>query len=607
MPDPFMICLEGYTFSWIDVPLKFFFRIVAHAWNKHVCKQVTTRKNFDLPAFDFASTAAVYNTYTYEDKPYIESIVIGKHYTNDILAKFMPNTTNKCPLCSQPDSREHRIFHCEYLDKFRTHRAALKRVHEWPEANWYYGLCPEYEDVAEIIRRFADMPQPFVQPESDNKMHFIFTDGTSFFNDIEVFTMAASAIIELPLDECQVVAMHRFPVHGLLHNSYYGELFALTVALDKYYELTIHMDCQSIIDQVRLLQIDPDVWPNPSMQHCPFWKRIQRHICNRPRHCITLVKVTAHAAKPHESDVHAHWLYWGNMMVDQHAKDAVRVDARLAFNKVQRAYNKCQRNRKDLHILYDIAIAANKACAATYKTTVKKQNKNFQIDFNHDAFQSPTYTAKVALRLPRHLLLAFPWGPGFLWRVLYWASRLTWPKPGDSNNYGDISFLELLVDFVHTTGSWPPRNSSTQSQRNSDYGIGRYILDDEGSHADTVAQPLAAYSSVWKRAMVWIMQHSNIPVLHGDIIKRTQSLALCGCSAWHAGLSTRPTLAAGNSASLSLAGFFITKSGCIRTLDKVLHINTMKPLQYPRNLHVPFEERLSMILKAKDEFASYTV
>eukprot|EP00438_Fugacium_kawagutii_P004554 Skav227317 [mRNA] locus=scaffold826:57499:62414:+ [translate_table: standard] len=445
------------------------------------------------------------------------------------------------------------------------------------------------------------------RPLHDEMMHHVFTDGSAFFNDIAAYTMSAAAIVEVPYLQYNILQMERFPVNGLLQNSYMGELNALTVALDHFHRVTIYMDCQSIIDHVQQLQHDPTTWPTCSMASCPLWIRIRSHIQLRAKEDIVIIKVAAHQRKPDPSDAYATWIHWGNEQADKNAKEAITHDARATYLKVHRAYQRCIRNREDLHILYKVAIQANKLCNDAQKTTLSQKRAAFQLDTNHDSFRCPATRRRPFQTLPNNVLLAYPWGAGFLWRIMHWANRLTWPQPGDTAANGDISFLELLIDFVVCTGSWPPRNISSQSQRNSDYGIGRWTLDDDGTRADIVSQPLASYSAVWKRAMVWLMQHAHFKVLHGDIIKRTQSLAQMGCSAWHAGISVRPHLTAGYRAAHILSSYFVTPTGCVRTLDKILTIDNLRPLKIPATLQKPFIDRLPLILEAKHTFHAYHV
>lgn len=233
------------------------------------------------------------------------------------------------------------------------------------------------------------------------------------------------------------------------------------------------------------------------------------------------------------------------------------------------------------------------------------KKKSFQVDFSNPAFRTPGIRChpRPMLELSTEHMLAFPWGPIYLWRVLGWARRLIWKTSGSGAAVGDIAFVELLVDFVLFTGTWPPRNVSSQSQRNSNYGFGEYILDDLGSAADTQALPLAAHSNVWKRSLLWIMKFLPNLVIKGSTIRHTASLALLGCPAWHEGLDTRPILACGHDAANALASYYVTKLGCKRNMDRVLQLDHPKPVAHPEEWNVPFKDRLPYIRSAKDIYA----
>ena len=54
-------------------------------------------------------------------------------------------------------------------------------------------------------------------------------------------------------------------------------------------------------------------------------------------------------------------------------------------------------------------------------------------------------------------LEAAPWPPWFVARVWSWSTQLRWPVDAPvSRDLAGISILELLADFIATTGAAPP-------------------------------------------------------------------------------------------------------------------------------------------------------
>lgn len=302
------------------------------------------------------------------------------------------------------------------------------------------------------------------------------------------------------------------------------------------------------------------------------------------------------------------WVAWGNDAADNQVKSIVLVDWRTTYLQVNNAYKRMTMHRRDLQLLYQLVVAGNKRCLESSKETVKNTRKEFRVDFTHSAFACPKHSRSRApmLDLPDDLYLAFPWGPVYLWRILTWARSLTWKPSGSSVAVGDIAFIELLVDYVLFTGSWPPRNISSQSQRNSNYGFGEYILDDVDSVADVQAIPLASHSNIWKRTMQWLMKYLPGRVLQGTVIRHTTSLAQLGCPAWHEGLDLRPHLSCHYAAATALAKYYVTKLGCKRNMDRVLQLDLARPAKHPSKFDVPFNARLAGIRRAKDIFQAFT-
>eukprot|EP00438_Fugacium_kawagutii_P000474 Skav217127 [mRNA] locus=scaffold783:404163:414538:+ [translate_table: standard] len=510
--------LEGRSVHWLQLGKKALKRVLEDAWTRFVCQQCTTRKNFHIPSFDVSSNCKVFQQLSYEDRPYIESLVVGKHYTGDVLSKFLPAVSGACPLCGGEDSRHHRVFEC-----------AIERV----------------------------------LPSDDSLCHHVFTDGSGFFGDEPKLTLSAGGFVELPWGEQRIVCSGGAPVPGFEQNSFLGEMFAVYLALTRFWALTVYTDCQGICDLVQELAHGDQPTTYHSQYYSYLWQAILWHVKQRPPGSLRVVKVKAHMVATPMMDAYTCWLIWGNNAADQRAKDVVLKEWRTVYNKVSNSYKRCSVQRSDLRILYQLVVAANR------------------------------------------LLLAFPWGPIYLWRILQWAAQLVWEPMGSSRPSGDIAFVELLVDYILFTGTWPPRNVSTQSQRNSNYGFGEYVLDDLGNTADVQALPLAAHSNIWQRTMMWLIKFLPGLVLKGSVVKRTTSLALLGSPAWHSGLDTRPALACQFQAATTLVSYYITKLGCKRNMDRILQVPLRKPVSVPASLHTPFKIRLAGIRRAQEIFTTW--
>eukprot|EP00438_Fugacium_kawagutii_P032185 Skav209036 [mRNA] locus=scaffold2483:33643:35733:- [translate_table: standard] len=606
LQTPFTFVLEGWAVNWLQIGKKPLLRLLEDAWVKVVCGKCTTRKNFNIPTFDVSGNCKMFAQLPYEDRAYIESMVIGKHYTGDFLSKFLPAVSPSCPVCGAADSRSHRVFDCPAGKPFRN-AARMKRIAAWEEPYWFYSLCPPTPCFQQMLQRFTAGYITRSVPTDDDVLHHVFTDGTAFFGDEPKMTMAAGAYVEVEYLRCRIISDGGDPVPGIEQHSFVGEIHAVYLALSKFWHVNIYTDCQGLCD---LLE---DILHNrrPTIYHSQFhtqlWQTVVWMLQQRPPGTVRVVKVKAHVAVTDGLDDFNKWLAWGNNTADERAKHVILHDWRSVYNQIERAYKRCQVNRADLQHLWTLVIRVNKACAETSICATRAQRKHYKVDFSVPAFAFPlkARTRVPLLDLPRELLLAFPWGPIYLWRLIQWSNCLVWKPPGTGVHVGDIAFVELLVDFVLFTGTWPPRNVSSQAQRNSNYGFGEYVLDDVTAAADVQALPLASHSNIWKRSLLWLMKYLPGMMIHGQVVRKTESLALLGCPAWHEGLDSRPRLACQLRAAETLSAYYVTQYGCKRNMDRVLQVDVPQPKPFPAALDVPFKSRLSAIRTAKDTFTAY--
>lgn len=261
------------------------------------------------------------------------------------------------------------------------------------------------------------------------------------------------------------------------------------MALSHFWAFNVYTDCQSLVDIINDVLQGRVTKSGHALYHSEIWQAIMWHVKQRPPGCINVIKVQAHVTVTPDMDQMQRWLIYGNAAADTRAKEVIQCDHRRIYRKVSAAYKRCMLHRSDHEILVRLMIAANKKCAEKSTANLKGERAAFKVDFNNSAFSCPGRFRGVQpmLELPHELMMAFPWGPIYLWRILQWAQQLCWKPHGTSLCTGDVAFVELLVDFILVTGTWPPRNVSTQSQRNSNYGFGEYILDDLGGAADVQA------------------------------------------------------------------------------------------------------------------------
>ena len=479
------ILLGDHNFVWFDVSSKFLTFAVHQLWVRHVVSQRIERKHFDIHDFDAKGCSLAYEKLAHKDKALVDSYFTGRHCTNEILSKFLPTVHSKCSLCQMEDSRFHRLFECPALTKFRSGKPALRRAKRWPEANWYFGLCPA---IPECPGRTSILEGEFSFniPDPCDTFEHVFTDGSAFFTKIPQLTVAASAFAAINFREYHIKHSSSSVVPGVEQNSFVAELFAVCLALNTYFRIHLYVDCQAVCDLLALAMQGHCIKQEVGSQSFELWRCLHAHLNARPPGAITITKVKAHVSHQLVNDPTLKWITWAKNCVDCIAKDVFLVQHRGLHSKIEKLYSKALTNRKDTFDLYCFwALAASKSMQAEIKQE-KQQRVVNKFDPSLPSLNFAPSVQPFLLNLSREQFLGFPWGSVYLWRIIQWSNQLLWPSEGH-NNSRDISFVELYIDFMLSSGSRAPRNIFSSSR--DKYGFRNFVLNDIGTLAD--AEPLS--------------------------------------------------------------------------------------------------------------------
>eukprot|EP00438_Fugacium_kawagutii_P030432 Skav216217 [mRNA] locus=scaffold238:321341:324460:- [translate_table: standard] len=600
LPERHMILLEGVTLNWIRVPIKALIRLLQRAWIKHVCFKLQSRKDFRLDTFDLKGNARAFKTMTFLDQTHAMNYVIGRNITNDILSKFLPGVTKQCILCGQADSREHKAFHCHHTLQQCQNKAALKRIQtKWPRECWNYGLCPKVSTPCQL-QKVWDAKASFCLPSQSDTKRFFFTDGTAFGAEDPNLCIAAAAFVESKWGQHRCVATSRMLVPGPQQNSFMGELFAILLVLNSAWYGHIFTDNQAVYDLLHTAIKMHSEGKTMFHDSGPIWDAIFSHISARPTGSVNVEKVKAHVEPSSVKTAKDKWLAWGNNRADKEAKLAVTEDNHILLAAIRKELSRVQLNREDLAFFLQYIADIAKLCLEKQQSVLRERRELNTLDITKLCFEGPRTSYTLEIPMTSRCILSFPYGSVYMWRLLWWARQLRWPRQGQGTT-GDISFLELLMDFQIATNSLPPRSITDRAQRDK-CGAFHYILDDHEIQADAKPRTLADISGVWKRSIHWLLSYYKGSFFRGQRIERVESLVAIGCSSWLGGLSVRPVLTQGNLAAERLHAFFVTGRGCNRSLGRVLQTTRGTIPQHPTEVDKPFEERLKYIRSAPDIF-----
>lgn len=222
-----------------------------------------------------------------------------------------------------------------------------------------------------------------------------------------------------------------------------------------------------------------------------------------------------------------------------------------------------------------------------------------RVDWESPFLARPNQGQLWPCRLIHKQYWSFPWGPIFLWRIAEWAKQLIWPTDPLAVE-ADISFAELYIDFMLSSGSTTPRNIRNTKELRSKFQRSEWIHDDLAGTVNLASLKFSDQTEVWTRALKWLHQHAPQKFFLGDIIKRVKSIQVLGCSYWITGISKRPKLTHDFDAADILAKYFMTSDGSKRSFGRVLHCERPKCKAHPTFLDMPFSERVKYVTKAKD-------
>ena len=596
-----LILLGDHKFVWTEVSPKFLSFVIHQAWIRHVVSNRINRNGFSLTDFDAGGNSKAYEKLNHFDRALVDSFVSGRHCTNNIVAKYMPGVLATCSLCNSPDSRQHRLFECPALSKFRQGKIGLRRAARWPESNRLFGLCPAIPCVQDRLVAIQS-EIPYSLPSCISNTVTVFTDGSAFFADIKQLTISASAFIVTEPGIFNISDHGDAIVPGPEQNSFVAELFAIILVLNRFYSVHIYTDCQSLCDLLNLAVNGQCVKQEIGSLSFSLWEKLMLHISKRPCNTIKISKVKAHSDHRSIVDPISKWKAWANNQVDRIAKDVIRVRFVKLFRKLDRVHRQVSVNRRDIFELFSFwALASHKCIQADIKKRKERCEPN-SLDCTKPGLAFSTTGRSVAYNFSRDMFLCFPWGSVFLWRILAWAGKLKWPTAA-GNCSRDISFAEMYIDFQLTTGSRVPRNVFSSKERDK-FGFSKYILDDVEARADSGCIEFSFQCETWTRAISWLIQHSPEGFFPAGVVKRAKSLTDLGCSAWYKGLDVRPCLVHGHKAATILHGFFISSSGTHRYMRRHLDFPLPKISSHPQWLDLDFSSRVQLMKRSKDIFES---
>ena len=543
----------GFEFNWTTCSQSFLKKTLKQFWSSFVAEKTCHRKDFDIASVDDLNISRCIRKFEPSQRSLLISYMIGTACTNDFKAKFGPEVSNLCCFCGKEDSRCHRIFECEHLCKTRKGKGNfLAWLRNQPEATKNLMLYEQNWSFLTVLQQYQ-LPWPEARvPELEDVDRHIFCDGSAFWQEQPSCAISGMGVIESFWLENKHKVLYARPLPGLDHNSYRAECFAILMTLVLVYRPVIYSDCLSAVDFVLyLLQCHCRHHRPTFTDHQDIWLQVWRQIQARPPEAIRVIKTKAHEDPGKIDQPSLKWQAVMNNKVDLVAKAAVS-NWFPVFSKAEAVFQKItkqvERFEQHCHLIVDQAQCdppKGKICDPSEtipdwssRMPCPSMCENFRIDIPQD--------------------VTCPFGDIFLQRVVEWAKRLEWP----SNGYGQVSMLELYVDFTLFSKSLAPVSLPPENKKYKCC----YKLSDLDKLASVTIQNLAQQSIVWNRFIKWTRSNGFL-LWEGESITKSYALSQFGYALWAPAVQGHPIFISGVKVYQIIHDFFNTPTGRRRHLN----------------------------------------
>lgn len=151
---------------------------------------------------------------------------------------------------------------------------------------------------------------------------------------------------------------------------------------------------------------------------------IVQHLRQREEGDIIIIKTKAHAERKTFDDDRLQWEAFCNAMADRQAKFAITKDNYTVHDMFGRIHSREQERRLQMvQFAQYMAEISELACKRTCQE--RRISKN-EFDLQNPLLRQPAEGQSHGAHIPEELLLSFPWGPIFLWRMMQWSNKLRW-------------------------------------------------------------------------------------------------------------------------------------------------------------------------------------
>ena len=535
------------------------------SWNNVLTEQMLKRRQWEqVPCVDARMTSSLFTMHQTQDKAILRHVLVGTAYGDAQRKHVGPG--EKC-LCGQLYTEQHSLFQCSIT------RECLDHWTDWIDSDpvstracIQMPIFPSSQAACDLLalRLAEDLPGPTFTCHPDHHEMF-WTDGSMNRAQAQIEREATWAIVRdkccgnpqreawaqtlatlpcIPHDAFAVCQVGGTPGLQTINRA---ELLAVAVIVQAAFECTVIVDSQYCVNLVTSVLRNPD----PIL----FWNcanfDIVLRICTaaqvrKPR--ITLEKIKSHQVVTVGMTPLEKYLIQGNALADltagvartegfPHTRDLLRgVQKHYALWRSTVAFAMhCRIDLEQKKIL-----ARDRA-----RMTERRQLKDQSSSSSAGGTKRNEAVAALTRRIPNPVLFELPdlpesvagrlyWGSSYTHRLLAWLRTLKWDS-SEQPNRPDITFYELLVNFLWTTQAAVPVNLGTKNQP-------RFATVETDPHVAAQTVTVAKMLHNFQDSLQHLGKILQVPLWPAKSIKKAMSLyRIYGCQpTW--GLDSRPQM-----------------------------------------------------------------
>ena len=581
--DGLLHCSMALTCNILRDPLPVILKTLKLAWPLVMLNEIDRKGVGDFIP-DLSVSHRIFRVLPDDDQQLLLYFLTGAFQVESIKCKWKKDAVPLCPLCGEVDTRPHRYLHCRSFQHIRDQFVDAVRILSEFREEWVYMPLPRTSPEIDLCRLLHKMPT--VQNVSaplpcDTEQVTFYTDGGALwpaFPEARVASWAVVQDISPTLESRHVsaqIALNTSTQYPCVHvlalgpvpgeqTAGRGELFALLSAVQSACQLPACQtarfvtDAQYVVTIINKLEHHGLVWVAHKTLHADLIVALY-DIWDPLRFSISKIRSHQDPLKAH-SFPHL-WDILGNACVDRGATAAL-VNLPSSILKLHRDQKDWMvRERNWLLEVFRYVVTLNRARIQAIDAC-QSQNDSQPVEIpdpscrmpkqltGDEAFQLLTSFSPIdyqsfcqAWVLPSDdTLQLFMQGATIASALLQWMQLLRWPVNLQEDYLCDddwgISWVELYISFLHTTGCFLPIKLS-----GSGYNAHQVdFLSDEGLLAPKSKRSLAIQATCFQRAI------AALPMLTLDrwfpIFKhgRVTSLKHLGWDIQITGIPCRPIL-----------------------------------------------------------------